>query len=155
MGVVTVEREHVSTVSAARLYKASVVDSINIFPKALPNLVKSAELIEGDGGPGSIKKFIVAEVSVKHKVDVVDAENYVYHYTVVEGSVTSEPLEKVSYEYKFVGSPDGGCIVKSTAIYNTKGDAQLSEEFLKVNKERAFTFTKAVEDYLLANPDYN
>ncbi|RDX84738.1 hypothetical protein CR513_34167, partial [Mucuna pruriens] len=143
MGVVTTESEQVSVVAPARLYKAIVLDYSNVFPKALPNFVKSAEIIQGDGGPGTIKKFTLFEGYVKHKVDVVDVDNYVYHYTIVEGSVVSEALEKVSYEYKLVGRPDGGCIIKSTRKYYTKGDAQLTQEFLKANHEMSAGFTKA------------
>jgi len=89
------------------------------------------------------------------KVDVVDEENYVYHYTVDEGSVISETLEKVCYEYKLEPNLDdeGGCMIKCRIKYHTKGDAQLTDEFLKVNKEISAGFTKAVVDYLLANPD--
>lgn len=92
---------------------------------------------------------------MKHHVDAIDTENYVYNYSVIEGSALSEPLEKISYEYKLVATPDGGSIVKSKSNYYTKGDEQLTEEFLKAGKERSAGFTKAVEDFLLANPDYN
>lgn len=92
---------------------------------------------------------------MNQKVDVVDEENYVYHYTVDEGSVISETLEKVCYEYKLVEKAEGGCMIKCTVKYHTRGDAELTDEFLKVNKEISAAFTKAVEDYLLANPDYN
>lgn len=90
---------------------------------------------------------------MKQKVDVVDVENYVYHYTVIEGGVLSETVEKVCYEYKLVPNSDGGCIIKCTVKYYTKGDAQLTQEFLKANNEISDGFTKAVVDYLLANPD--
>ena len=61
MGVFISESEHVSTVSPARLYKAIVLDASNVFPKALPNFIKSAETIEGNGGPGTIKNLTLAE----------------------------------------------------------------------------------------------
>lgn len=92
---------------------------------------------------------------MKHKVDVVDPENYVYHYTIIEGKALLDQLEKISYEYKSMASPDGGSIIKCTTKYYTKGDAQLPDEFLKAIKEISDRSTKAVEDYLLANPDYN
>ncbi|WVZ21717.1 hypothetical protein V8G54_009039 [Vigna mungo] len=154
MGIVTTEREQVCAVAPARLFKAMAFDFGNVLPKAIPNLVKSAEII-GDGGPGSIKRIVLANGYVNQKVDVVDEENYVYHYTVDEGSVISETLEKVCYEYKLEANPKGGCMIKCTIKYYTKGDAELTDEFLKVNNEISAGFTKAVEDYLLANPDYN
>ena len=91
----------------------------------------------------------------KHKVDAVDPESYVYHYSIIEGTVLPDTVEKISNEYKLVPSADGGCIVKSISKYYTKGDEQLTEEFLNVGKEKSAGFTKAVEGYLLANPDYN
>lgn len=59
MGIVTTEREQVCAVAPARLFKAMAFDFGNVLPKAIPNLVKSAEII-GDGGPGSIKKIVLA-----------------------------------------------------------------------------------------------
>ncbi|XP_061344845.1 major strawberry allergen Fra a 1.07-like [Gastrolobium bilobum] len=157
MGVFTYEAEHVSPIAPARLYKAIFLDSSNVFPKALPNFIQSEELIEGDGGPGSIKKLTLAEGLgyVKQKVDARDVENYVYNHSVIEGSALSESVEKISNEYKLVPSPDGGTIVKSTTKYYTKGDAQLTEEFVKGNKERSAGIAKGIEEFLLANPDYN
>ncbi|WVZ10133.1 hypothetical protein V8G54_014663 [Vigna mungo] len=157
MGVFTSESELVSPVSAAKLFKAIVIDAANVFPKALPNLIKSAETIEGDGGPGTIKKLTLAEGLgfVKHQVDAIDTENYVYNYSVIEGSALSETLEKISYEYKLVGSGDGGSIVKCMSKYYTKGDEKLAEEFVKAAKERSAAFTKAIQDFILANPHYN
>ncbi|KAL2341720.1 hypothetical protein Fmac_009660 [Flemingia macrophylla] len=158
MGVFTTEGEQVTTVAPAILYKAIVLDFSNIFPKALPNLVKSVEIIEGDGGPGTIKKFTFAQGgTVKHKVDLIGVDNYVYHYTIIEGNVLSEAveLEKVSYEYKLVPKADGGGIIKFRRQYYTKGDAQLTQEFLKASQETSDGFLRALEDYLLANPHYN
>ncbi|KAK7363529.1 hypothetical protein VNO77_05675 [Canavalia gladiata] len=157
MGVFTSESEHVSPVSAVRLYKAIVLDATNVFPKALPNFIKTVEILQGDGGPGTIKKLTLAQGLgyVKHHVDAIDREKYVYNYSVIEGSALSEALEKICYEYKLMPTPEGGSIVKSISKYYTKGDEQLAEEYLKVGKERSSGFTKAIEDFLLANPDYN
>ncbi|QCE13309.1 Bet v I type allergen [Vigna unguiculata] len=155
MVIVTTESDLVSAVAPARLYKAIVLDSSNFFPKALPDFVKSVEIIEGNGGPGTIKKFTLPEGYVKQKVDVVDEENYVYQYTIVEGDLLTEPLEKVCNEYKLVPNSDGGCIVKATRKYYTKGDAQLTQDFLNSTNQMSALFAKAVDDYLLANPDYN
>ncbi|KAI4346289.1 hypothetical protein L6164_013354 [Bauhinia variegata] len=57
MGVFTYTSEHSSPVSASRLFKALVLDSHNLFPKIMPQIVTSIEFIEGNGGPGSIKQI--------------------------------------------------------------------------------------------------
>jgi len=57
----------------------------------------------------------------------------VYQYIIDEGNVLLETLEKVFYKYKLVANLDGGCIIKSTVKYYTKGGAQLTKEFMKDN----------------------
>uniref|UniRef100_A0A7N2M4A0 Bet v I/Major latex protein domain-containing protein n=1 Tax=Quercus lobata TaxID=97700 RepID=A0A7N2M4A0_QUELO len=65
-------------------------------------------------------------------------------------------LEKISYEIKLVASPDGGSILKSTSKYHAKGHHEIKEEQIQAGKEKAVGLFKAVEGYLLANPDgYN
>ena len=93
---------------------------------------------------------------VKHRVDGIDKENFSYSYSVVEGDALMNTLEKICYETKFVPAPGGGTICKSTSKYYTIGDIEIKEEQIKAGKERASGMYKAVEAYLLANPDvYN
>ena len=99
---------------------------------------------------GSQFKFI------KHEIDAIDKENYVYNYSVIEGQPLSDKIEKISYETKLVASPDGGSIFKSISKYHAKDDVEISEEQIKAGKEKASGLFKAVEGYLLANPEaYN
>ncbi|KAK7387944.1 hypothetical protein VNO78_22743 [Psophocarpus tetragonolobus] len=153
MGIITCESEHVTPVSAATLYKAIVLDSSNVLPKALPNFIKSVETIEGDGGPGTIKNLTLAQGLgyVKHRVDAIDTQNYVYNYSVIEGSTLSEAFEKICYEYKLVATPDGGTIVKSTSKFYTKGDYQLAQQYVNTSKDRSARFTNTIEHFILAN----
>ena len=93
---------------------------------------------------------------VKQKVEGIDKDNFSYSYSVIEGDALMNTLEKISYETKFVAAPDGGSICKSTSKYYTIGDIEIKEEQIKAGKERASGMYKAVEAYLLANPDvYN
>ena len=61
MGVVTYEMEIPSPIPPARIFKAFVLDFENLFPKVVPKAIKCIELLEGDGGPGSIKKVTFGE----------------------------------------------------------------------------------------------
>ncbi|GMY27833.1 major allergen Pru ar 1-like [Fagus crenata] len=160
MGVFTYESEVTSPIPPARLYKAFILDADNLIPKILPHAIKSAEILEGNGGPGTIKKITFHEGSqfkfIKHKIDAIDKENYVYNYSVIEGQPLSDKIEKISYETKLVASPDGGSIFKSISKYHAKDDVEISEEQIKAGKEKASGLFKAVEGYLLANPEaYN
>ncbi|XP_034684872.1 major allergen Pru ar 1-like [Vitis riparia] len=157
MGVVTYEHEITSSIPPAKMFKAFILDSDNLIPKILPQAIKCVEIIEGDGGPGSIKKITFGEGSqfnyVKHRVDGIDKENFTYSYSVIEGDALMGTLESISYEVKLVASPNGGTMCKSTSKYHTKGDFEITENQIKAGKEKAKGLFKAVEAYLLANPD--
>ncbi|PRQ38105.1 putative START-like domain, Bet v I type allergen [Rosa chinensis] len=144
MGVFTYESEFTSVIPPARLFKAFVLDADNLIPKIAPQAVKSAEILEGDGGVGTIKKINLGEGS-----------EYSY-YSMIEGDAISDKIEKISYETKLAASSDGGSIIKSTSNYHTKGDVEIKEEHVKAGKERAAGLFKIIESHLLANPDgYN
>ncbi|GLT32555.1 hypothetical protein SLA2020_072150 [Shorea laevis] len=65
-------------------------------------------------------------------------------------------LVKVRYETKFVAAAGGGSICESSSKYYTIGDIEIRAEDVKAGKEKALGLFKAVEGYLLANPDaYN
>lgn len=59
MGVVTYESEETYAVPPARMFNALASD--NLPSKIFPDVVKNVEVLEGNGGPGSIKKFTTVE----------------------------------------------------------------------------------------------
>ncbi|GKU85382.1 hypothetical protein SLEP1_g61 [Rubroshorea leprosula] len=157
MGVFTYEMEVTTAMPPAKMFKAFVLDADHLIPKIVPQAIKDVELVEGNGGPGSIKKITFGEGSqfkyVKHKIDGIDKENFTYSYSVIEGDALMNTLEKICYETKFVAAPDGGSICKSSSKYYTIGDIEIKEEDIKAGKEKALGLFKAVEAYLSANPD--
>ncbi|KAI3683691.1 hypothetical protein L1987_84204 [Smallanthus sonchifolius] len=153
MGVLTYTDEHTSQVHPARIFKASITDSHNLMPKLLPDAIKSIEFIEGDGGAGSIKQINFAGGFVKHKIDELDEKTFTYKYTLIEGNGISDKIEKVTYDIKFEGSPDGGTISKMTTTIYTHGEFEIKEEELKAGKEKVLGLYKVVEAYLVKNPD--
>ncbi|XVE82215.1 hypothetical protein DITRI_Ditri15bG0129700 [Diplodiscus trichospermus] len=160
MGVITYEVEVPTSLPPARIFKAFVLDFDNLLPKAVPQAIKSCELVQGDGGPGSIKKVTFGEGGpfkyVVHKVDGIDKENFTYNYSAIEGDALKDKFEKICFETKFEAAPGGGTICKSIRKYYTIGDTEIKEEDIKAGKERSAGMYQAVEAYLLANPDlYN
>lgn len=61
MGVFTYETESTSVIPPAKLFKAFILDGDNLVPKVAPLAIKSTEIVEGDGGPGTIKKITFGE----------------------------------------------------------------------------------------------
>ncbi|KHN14638.1 Major allergen Pru ar 1 [Glycine soja] len=158
MGVYSDTDEYPSPISPSRLFKALVVDAHNLIPKLLPNSVKSIEIIQGDGGAGSIKQFNFVEGSnqvknIKNRIDEIDEETLTYNYTLIEGEALKDKFASIAHEIKFEAAPDGGSISKVTSKYYLKGDVEINEEDIKASKEIVLGIYKVVEAYLLQNPD--
>ncbi|KAG6431434.1 hypothetical protein SASPL_109513 [Salvia splendens] len=157
MGVVTYEYEVVSTISPSRLFKSFILDSDNLIPKVVPGAFKSFEILEGDGGVGTIKLITFGEGSqfkfAKHKVEEIDEANCTYKYSVIEGDALGEEIDSISYVVKVDAGPDGGSVVKTTSSYHTKTEHHsITEEKIKEGKEKAKAIFHAIEAHLHANP---
>nr|CAA07327.1 pollen allergen Betv1, isoform at59 [Betula pendula] len=160
MGVFNYETETTSVIPAARLFKAFILEGDTLIPKVAPQAISSVENIEGNGGPGTIKKITFPEGSpfkyVKERVDEVDHANFKYSYSMIEGGALGDTLEKICNEIKIVATPDGGCVLKISNKYHTKGNHEVKAEQVKASKEMGETLLRAVESYLLAHSDaYN
>ncbi|CAI9097091.1 OLC1v1033412C2 [Oldenlandia corymbosa var. corymbosa] len=160
----TFEYEVTSTIPPERLIKALSFDKSYV-PKVFPQGVRSIDLLEGDGGVGSIFLITYAEgfhllKNAKHRVDGIDKDNLTYTYTILEVELHSGPAEDdiqtVTDVIKIAPSADGaGSLVKATSTYNTAGATGVTEEQIRGN-ERITFMIKSIGDYLLANPDaYN
>ncbi|XP_057471417.1 major allergen Pru ar 1-like [Actinidia eriantha] len=90
---------------------------------------------------------------VKLRVDILDKENMIYAYMLIDGDALSDKIEFVSNEMKLEPSLDGGCIGKFTSKYHAKEGADINEEDIKAGKHWCLDLFKVVEAYLLANPD--
>ncbi|KAL2558416.1 MLP-like protein [Forsythia ovata] len=157
MGVITCDIEITSSVPAARMFEAIVLDSDNLIPKIMPQAIESVEILEGDGGVGTIKLVNFGEgsqfKSVKHRVDALDKENFTHSYSIVEGDVLMGIFESITYHIEILATADGGCICRNRSIYNTKGDVQITEEKIKEGKEKTMAMFEAIEAYLQENQD--
>ena len=61
MGVITYENEVTSSIPPAKMFKAAILYSDNLIPKVRPQAIKNVEIIQGEGGPGTIKKIHFGE----------------------------------------------------------------------------------------------
>ncbi|KAE8685767.1 Major allergen Mal d 1 [Hibiscus syriacus] len=157
MGVFTHEMEVSSPLPTGKAFKSFVLESDTLFPKAAPFAIKGVEYLEGNGGPGSIRKVTFVDGwgfdYLKEKIDDIDQDNLSYTYTVIESDLFKNIIEKISYETKFAAAPNGGTTVKVTTHFYSVGDIEIKEEAVKDSLEKRARVFKAVEEYLLANPD--
>eukprot|EP00253_Pinus_taeda_P018500 PITA_18500 len=155
----TTTTERVSQVEAKRFWNATVKESHNFLPEVLPHIFSSVNILEGDGGVGTIKQFnftpeAIKEFSyVKDRVDEIDEEKLVYKYTVIEGGPLGNQLIALSYEIKFVAKEEGGCVISRTSNYETAPGAEFDEAKVKEVKENMNAMFEKMEQYLLSNPN--
>ncbi|KAJ9546532.1 hypothetical protein OSB04_019075 [Centaurea solstitialis] len=156
MTSVTTEIEIPSSFPADKVFKV-FSDFDTIAPKINPDVFKSIETIEGNGGVGTIKIFTFGDAvpftSGKYKVDAVDPSNCSYTYSFFEGDNLMGILDSITNQIKIVPSADGGSIFKQTIIYNCKGDEKPSEELLKIEKDIYEKTFKGIEAYGIAHPE--
>ncbi|XP_039172093.1 major allergen Pru ar 1-like [Eucalyptus grandis] len=139
MGVITFHFDILSPIPPASMFKAAILDADNLLPMVLPRAVKSVEVLEGDGGPGTIKLMAFGEGSqnktAKHKVEVLDKENFTYCYSITRAKCWAPPLRK------------------SAMSYFTNGDVDVPENEIKAGKQKVTAMVGAIQAYLVANPD--
>ncbi|KAK8470986.1 hypothetical protein PHAVU_003G109801 [Phaseolus vulgaris] len=147
MAVFTFEDQTTSPVAPATLYKALVKDADNIVPKAVDSF-KSVEIVEGNGGPGTIKKISFLEDGetkfVLHKIEGIDEANLGYSYSIVGGAALPETAEKITIDSKLSDGPNGGSVVKLSIKYHSKGDAPPNEDELKTGKAKSDALFKQI-----------
>ncbi|XP_073113074.1 major pollen allergen Aln g 1 [Elaeis guineensis] len=148
-----------STVAIDRLWKAGILDVHNLMPKIAPEHISSVEIVGGDGGVGSIKKFNFTDAVkspvnfVKDRVDVLDNEKHVFKYSVVEGGLLGIRLKSYSFDHKFETASDGSTAGKVILEYETLDETDLSVEEKGLLMGAVLGMMKAVEGFLIANPD--
>lgn len=83
---------------------------------------------------------------------MIDNENLVCNYTMIEGDPLGDKLESIAYEVKFETTSDGSCLCKMTSKYNVIGEFEVKEEEVKEGRESSIGICKVVEAYLQENP---
>eukprot|EP01018_Ginkgo_biloba_P028077 Gb_32854 [translate_table: standard] len=158
MVVGTLTYEIVSPLPPFRLWKAMTKDNHNLLPKALPKLITSVDILQGDGtSVGTIKQFNFTSANkhfsyVKDRVDEVDDDNFVYKYTTIEGGRVGTMVSTIKCEIKFEGMTEGGTKSTFTSEFDTLSDSLPPDAEVEEAKAASATMFKAVEAYLVANP---
>ena len=88
---------------------------------------------------------------MKNRMDEIDFDKYYVKYTTIEGDILGDTLECIVFENKFEQS-EAGCRFTVIGHHHTMGDIKVNEDDIARTKEGIKEKVKAVEDYLLANP---
>ncbi|XP_065859560.1 major pollen allergen Bet v 1-L-like isoform X1 [Euphorbia lathyris] len=154
-GVLTIHRDIITAVPVATMFKVFVLESDKFIPKIIPQI--TIEVLEGNGGPGTIKKTSFAAEGaefkyIKTRIESTDTENLKHSYSVIGGEPWMETLDKVTHEFEMV-SLDGETIVKCKSLYFAKDNSEVDEDIIMTAADKAMEVFKAIEAYILANPD--
>ncbi|PKA62226.1 Pathogenesis-related protein 1 [Apostasia shenzhenica] len=153
----SIGRDYLSPVSPNRIWKAVIFDAHNLIPKLLPDFISSVEILEGDGGVGTIKQLNATEAVtefrfIKEKTDILDNEKHRVKQSIIEGGLIGLLLKSYSVELKLEEDTDGGTLGKIIVEYETLGDTPLSSEEEEKIMEGVYLVIKTIDQYLLANP---
>ncbi|XP_008234552.1 PREDICTED: S-norcoclaurine synthase 1-like [Prunus mume] len=98
--------------------------------QALPNMIDKVELIQGDGGVGTILKVTFASGSGVHKEKFtkVDHEKRVKEVEVIEGGLLEFGLSLYRVRFEIIDKVEADyssccCIIKTTIEFDVKEDA--------------------------------
>ncbi|PKI46028.1 hypothetical protein CRG98_033557 [Punica granatum] len=117
-----------------RVFKGLVIDAHNLIPELAPHIMKSIKTVHGDGGPGTIRECTYNEESGYSgltstlRIDILDAENFVYRHTIIKGVVYGR-MHSVVHEMKFESLGHDKCICKVSTEYHLK--EEIDTEHLK------------------------
>ncbi|KAG6499523.1 pathogenesis-related protein STH-2-like [Zingiber officinale] len=145
-------------VSNSRLWKGAICDAHILYPKLLPEFFTKYERV-GEG-VGSINilhfapasKMAIGSVN-KNKVEILDEATYTTKYSVIEGDLVGVYFKSVSYEITFEATGPNTCVAKVKTVYETLEDKHPNEEELNAIRNGSTKVLKAIEAYLIANPD--
>ncbi|XP_062226590.1 norbelladine synthase-like [Phragmites australis] len=125
-----------------------------LVPQLLPKVFSKVELVEGDGGAGTVLLVTFSpgtpgSETLKEKFIKVDNENYIKETIVTEGGFLDHGFQKYLIRIEIIGKEDKTSIIRSTIEYevddehtnnapvvSTGGLAAIAEAVTKYIKEQ-------------------
>ena len=89
----------------------------------------------------------------KDRVEAIDDEKRVFKYSVIEGGLIGKKVKSTLFELRFEDGADGGSVCKFKGEYETIEDSLQTEDETKEMMGSMVGMFKAIEGYLIANPD--
>ncbi|KAK1407078.1 hypothetical protein QVD17_38689 [Tagetes erecta] len=133
------------------LWKAMASDMRHVVPKVLPDIVSEVELLEGDGGFGSMLlfKFCPDVAKVRHQIErIVEYDESVYQMAleILEGGHLDHGFISYTIAFKLTQVTHAETLINIKVLYETKPEHKLIPgETMK----STFHFINCLEKYLL------
>nr|XP_043608458.1 phytohormone-binding protein CSBP-like [Erigeron canadensis] len=133
------------------LWRAMATDNRYVVPKVLPDIVSEVELLEGDGGLGSMLVFKfwphVPKVSYqREKIVEYNESQYEIALEILEGGHLDHGFTAYTTAFKLTELGEAETLIDMKVLYETKPEYNhIPGETLKAT----FRYLKSVENYLL------
>ncbi|CAN4113743.1 unnamed protein product [Withania somnifera] len=134
----TISEEIEVAVAANEAWKIyGTIQLANLVVKDLPNIVHRVDILEGNGGVGSILKVTFPPgtpllTSHKEKFVVIDDEKRVKIAQVVEGGLLDIGFTLYKVKFEVIEKDKETCITKATIEYEVKEEAVANASFVSI-----------------------
>ncbi|WJX88126.1 hypothetical protein P8452_70243 [Trifolium repens] len=135
------------------LWKAQSKDFILIAPKVLPNIVKDVQVIEGDGGVGTVLifNFLPGISEVNYQREVITEFDELSHeigLEVVDGGYLNQGLSYYKTTFQFSAITENKTLVNVKISYDHESDIDEKVKPTKTSQSTLF-YLQRLENYLL------
>jgi len=132
-------------------WRALSKDLASILPKAIPNLVKDVQVIEGNGGLGTVMllNFGSDVANLRYqKEKIVEFEESLHRFglQVIEGGHLNFGFSSYKTIFQLTSSGDSETIVDFEVVYETQAE---ESHMPHQTTKSTLTFIKCLENYLL------
>lgn len=126
-----------------------------LLPQLLPHILSKVELVEGDGGVGTVLLLtfppgIPGLEYQKEKFIKIDNENFVKEVLVVEGGFLDHGFQKCLIRLEIVENADKTSVIRSTIEYEV-GDEHAAGSESFVSTSILACVAEAITKYIKAN----
>ncbi|XP_059664532.1 phytohormone-binding protein-like [Cornus florida] len=142
-------------VGVEAFWSALSKDLTFVLPKAIPNLVKDVQVIEGIGGLGTVMLFnfgsdVPNMMYQKEKIVEFDESLHIIAQQVIEGGHLNFGFTSYKTIFQLTASGESETTVDFMVVYETEAEEETHMP-LQTTKS-TLTFIKCLENYLLNQP---
>uniref|UniRef100_A0A0A8YLA7 Bet v I/Major latex protein domain-containing protein n=1 Tax=Arundo donax TaxID=35708 RepID=A0A0A8YLA7_ARUDO len=118
-----------------------------LVPQLLPEVLSKVELVEGDGGVGTVLLVTLFPSGIyKEKFIKVDNETYVKQATMIEGGFLNLGFQKYSVRFEIIAKEDKTSVIRSTIEYEV--DEEHASNASLVSTSAVASIAKAITKYI-------
>ncbi|XP_028779872.1 phytohormone-binding protein-like [Neltuma alba] len=141
------------SVELETLWQALSKDLATIAPNVNPQLVKDVQVIEGDGGVGTILLFTLCPRAStvgyqKERISELDVVSHEIGIEVVEGGYLNRGFSYFKTMFQLSAKPSEDQTLVNVKIYYESESEEISEQ-IKAAESTYLSFFKKLEKYLL------